>query len=203
MLPRFALKHGIRVTVVDTDAEVVIEVGEMPVFAREDVGYGVRSTADSPHAETFVVWLSSEIGLRTVLSYKVDGVTVFAEPAAPEEEAIAVVLTGDALKGQDASLRACGRCHVVGEINRMAGIGSTPSFAVLRTMADWQERFEIFYVLNPHPAFTIIPEVIEEFDETRPSPIAPVTVTLEEIEDIVAYVAAMDPADLGAPIAHQ
>lgn len=203
MLPRFTLKHGVRVTAVKDGAEAVLGADGTPVFARDGVSYGLVLTGDSPHGETFANWLSSEIGLRTVLSFKVDGEAVFSEPVAAEEEVVVAVLTGDALRGQDASLRACGRCHVVGDINRMAGIGSTPSFAVLRTMADWQERFEIFYVLKPHGAFTIIPEVIEDFDETRPSPIAPVTVTLEEIEDIVAYVAGMDPADLGAPIAHQ
>ncbi len=203
MLPRFALKHGVRVTVVESDAEAVLGEAGVPVFAKEGVGVGLVLTTDSPHGETFAAWLTSDIGLRTVLSFKVDGDSVFSEPVVVQEEVAEVALSGDARRGQDASLRACGRCHVIGEINRMAGIGSTPSFAVLRTMGDWQERFEIFYVLNPHPSFTIIPEVIEEFDETRPSPIAPVTVTLEEIEDIVAYVAGIDPADLGAPIAHQ
>ncbi len=203
MLPRFALKHGVRVTVVDGGAEAVLGTDGVPVFAKGDVGYGLSLTTDNAHGETFANWLSSEIGLRTVLSFKIDGEAVFSEPVVAEEEVVVATLTGDALRGQDASLRACGRCHVIGDINRMAGIGSTPSFAVLRAMTDWQEKFEIFYVLKPHGAFTIIPEVIEEFDETLPSPIAPVTVTLDEIEDIVAYVAGMDPADLGAPIAHQ
>ncbi|SFL01728.1 cytochrome c [Shimia haliotis] len=203
ILPRFALKHGVRVTVVDSGAEAVLSAEGAPVFAKDGVAYGLILTRDSSHGETFANWLASDIGLRTVLGFKVDGEAVFSEPVVAKDEVVAAALSGDALRGQDASLRACGRCHVVGDINRMAGIGSTPSFAVLRTMENWQEKFEIFYVLKPHGAFTIIPEVIEEFDETLPSPIAPVTVTLDEIEDIVAYVAGIDPADLGAPIAHQ
>lgn len=203
ILPRFALKHGVRVNVVESGGQAVLDQAGVPVFTKGDAGYGLVLTSDNPHGETFAVWLTSEIGLRTVMSFKVNGVVVFAAPLPPDVEVEVVVPSGDVLRGQDASLRACGRCHVVGEVNRMAGIGSTPSFAVLRTLNNWQERFEIFYVLNPHPAFTIIPDVIEEFDETRPSPIAPVRVTLEDIEDIVAYVAGIVPADLGAPIAHQ
>ncbi|MGR3714498.1 MAG: hypothetical protein ACU0A6_15410 [Shimia sp.] len=203
MLPRFALKHGVRVVVVDADADARLGRDGVPVFSKGDAGYGLSLVQDSAHGETFRAWLISEIGLRTVLSFKTDGEAVFAAPAVAEAEVEEVVLSGDAKRGQTASLRACGRCHVIGDINRMQGIGSTPSFAVLRSLEGWQERFEIFYVLNPHPAFTIIPEVIEEFDETLPSPIAPVSVTLEEIEDIVAYVASMDPADLGALIEHQ
>lgn len=203
ILPRFALKHGVRVTVVEGEAEAVLGADGVVVFAKDGENVALSLTSNSPHGETFASWLSSEIGLRTVLSFKVDGEAVFAAPVVAEAEVEVAALSGDALRGQDASLRACGRCHVVGEINRMAGIGSTPSFAVLRTMDNWQEKFEIFYVLKPHGSFTLIPEVIEEFDETLPSPIAPVTVTLEEIEDIVAYVAGIDPADLGAPIAHQ
>ena len=110
---------------------------------------------------------------------------------------------GEAGRGADWAVGAWGRGHVVGEVNRMNGMGSTPSFAVLRSLDDWLERFLAFYALNPHPSFTIIPDVTEPFDETRPSPISPVTLTLEELENIVAYTATMDPADLGSPIAHQ
>ena len=35
--------------------------------------------------------------------------------------------------GEKLSYIDCGRCHVIGERNRMGGIGSTPGFAVNRT----------------------------------------------------------------------
>ena len=70
-------------------------------------------------------------------------------------------------------------------------------------MSNWQERFETFYVLNPHPAFTQIDEVPPPFDPARPSPIHPVEMTLEDLDEILGYVATMTPADLGAPIRHQ
>ena len=76
---------------------------------------------------------------------------------------------GDALRGEEVSLSHCGRCHVVSDKNRMNSIGSTPSFAVLRTLRDWEDRFQAFYVLNPHPAFTQITDVTKPFDATRPS----------------------------------
>ena len=41
------------------------------------------------------------------------------------------------------------------------------------------------------------------FPINRPSPIVPVEVTLDEVEAILAYVAEMAPADLGAPIQFQ
>lgn len=207
ILPRFTLKHGVRVTIVDDTAEAagMLHVeGSTPVFSQADVTYGLTVTdVADPHMARFAQWLTGEVGLRTVVSFKPDGEALFAPPVAPRSTSEDVVIEGDANRGAQLALQACGRCHVVGEINQMAGIGSTPSFAVLRSLEDWMERFTAFYALNPHPAFTVIPDVTLPFDETRPSPISPVRLTLEELENIVAYTATIVPADLGAPIAHQ
>lgn len=206
MLPRFTLKHGVRVTVVDEgDASgSLIADGDTVVFSRGGTNYGLTvHDTDDPHMATLATWLTGDVGRRTILSFKKDGHAVFEAPVVLAEVEEAVELEGDAARGADLALSACGRCHVVGEVNRMNGIGSTPSFAVLRSLDDWLERFLAFYALNPHPSFTIIPDVTEPFDETRPSPISPVTLTLEELENIVAYTATVDPADLGSPIAHQ
>lgn len=206
MLPRFTLKHGVRVTVVGEGdaAGSLIEGGDKAVFSRGGTNYGLTvHVSDDPHMATLAAWLTGDVGRRTILSFKQDGQAVFEAPVVAAEVEEAVELEGDAARGADLALSACGRCHVVGEANRMNGIGSTPSFAVLRSLDDWMERFWAFYALNPHPSFTIIPDVTEPFDETRPSPISPVTLTLEELENIVAYTATMDPADLGSPIAHQ
>ncbi len=102
--------------------------------------------------------------------------------------------------GERLSFVHCGRCHVIGERNRWGGIGSTPGFAVIRTWASWEEKMRGFYALNPHPAFTQIPGVTAPFPEARPSPIAPVELTLEELERIVDYARTVAPAELGAPI---
>lgn len=206
LLPRFMLKHGVRVTPVGpgetADARLDPDGGKA-AFSDASHTFGLVLVTTSPHAEKFADWLTSDVGLRTVTSFKIDGTEIYGPPKEVVEEVVETVLSGDAQSGQQTSVTACGRCHVVGDINRMAGIGSTPSFAVLRTLGDWQERFETFYVLNPHPAFTIITDVTLPFDESRPSPISPIEVTLDELENIVAYVAAMAPAELGSPIEHQ
>lgn len=87
----------------------------------------------------------------------------------------------------------CGRCHVIGDLNKYGGIGSTPSFRALRGFDDWRERFSVFYTLNPHPAFTQVAGVTPPFPASRPSPIAPIEVTTDEIERFTAYVQDMEP----------
>lgn len=94
----------------------------------------------------------------------------------------------------------CGRCHVIGPRNRMGGIGSTPGFPVIRTWPDWEAKMRGFHALNPHPAFTQVEGVTPPFPADRPSPIHPLRLTEEQIERIVAYARALEPADLGAPI---
>ena len=89
---------------------------------------------------------------------------------------------------------------MVNEKTRMTTIGSTPSFALMRSFPDWDSRFEGFYALNPHPSFTIVAEVTGPFDETRPPPIAPLELSLEDIEAILAFVRTIEPADLGSPL---
>ena len=82
----------------------------------------------------------------------------------------------------------------------MNGIGSTPSFAVIKALPDWDLRFQAFYVLRPHAAFTQIEDVTPGFDPELPPPIVPVEMTLDDLNDLMAYVATITAADLGAPI---
>ncbi len=206
LLPRFKLKHGVRVhvTTPNTKADVVLaQDGAVDIFSKDAVTYRLAWQDSNPQARKFADWLRSDIGLRTVLSFKIDGKPPYSKATEVLVTTPQVSLAGNVARGREASLRACGRCHVVGEVNRMNGIGSTPSFAVLRTLTDWQEKFETFYILNPHPSFTIVLDVTLPFDAARPPPIVPIKVTLNELEDIVAFVAAMAPANLGAPIQHQ
>jgi mono/diheme cytochrome c family protein len=174
-----------------------------PVFKGDGTLWRIDRTGDHPGAERFAEWLASEIGQRTVTSYEVAGHAPFTLPGIAEEVEAATDFDGDAAAGKRVSLAQCGRCHVVAPENRMNAMGSTPSFAVLRTMPDWAARFQSFYVLKPHPAFTQVEEVTAPFPIDRPSPIVPVKVTLDEVEAILAYVAEMPPADLGAPLQFQ
>ncbi|MEK9942324.1 MAG: hypothetical protein VW771_07600, partial [Gammaproteobacteria bacterium] len=56
-------------------------------------------------------------------------------------------------EGLDLSIQYCSRCHVIGEYNRLGGIGNTPSFNWMVKSDDWRERFTTFYTRRPHPVF--------------------------------------------------
>lgn len=209
VLPRFSLKTSIRVTVLapqDPDAHAALspQAEGRAVFTGQGETWRLAVLdADNPHVARFSDWLSSDPGQAAVAGFVVDGAALFGPPAEQEREVVALELDGDATRGADLSLSLCGRCHVVGDMNRLDGIGSTPSFAVLRTFGDWQRRFTAFYALNPHPSFTQVEDVTPPFDPMRPPAIAPVEMSLDQLDDIVAYVAQIPPADLGPPIAHQ
>ena len=200
ILPRFSLKTGIRV-IADDAGVLVLETAPPgdPVFARADVVYHLRIERDARH-ERFRDWLLSDIGKNTVESFAPEQGAPFSasfEVTATQQEA---AVDGDALRGEQLSITHCGRCHVISPRNKMNGLGSTPSFAVLRAMPDWSERFEAFFALNPHPAFTQIDGLTPPFDPERPSPIHPVQMTLEELEAILAFVSVIKAAELGAPL---
>lgn len=102
--------------------------------------------------------------------------------------------------GEKLTLFHCGRCHVINERNKYGGIGSTPSFGALRTMDDWEDRFDAFWTLAPHPAFTQVEGVTEPFPINRPSPIYPMELTLDEVETIKIFTRTIAPKDLGAEV---
>lgn len=201
VLPRFSLKTQTRITVVAPDADADASFGTDGFVAFQGLDQIWRlSLGDDADAQRFADWLRSDVGRNTVDSFQVDGVVLFTSKIEKEEVVVELTYDGDALRGEAVSLTYCGRCHVVNEKNRMNSIGSTPSFAVLRTLDNWQGRFETFYVLKPHPAFTQIEDLTEPFDPTRPSPIHAMEMTLEDLENIMAFVQGIPPADLGRPI---
>lgn len=209
--PRFSLKTGVRVTVVAQDPQLAegaegadLWLTTAPVgataFGREEQVWYLGERGDDPDARRFLEWLSSEAGHGAITGFApAEGAAYRPVTADPRAEAAALP-EGDAAAGGELALALCGRCHVVGEVNRMKGIGSTPSFALLRGLADWQDRFDAFYALNPHPSFTQVEDVTPGFDPARPPPIVPLRLKLDELEAIIAYVARLAPADLGAPI---
>ena len=85
----------------------------------------------------------------------------------------------------------------------MRGLGSTPSFMVLRALPDWAERFQQFYVRKPHGSFTQVAGVTAPFSPEHPPPIFPVQISLDDLEAILAFVAEVPAADLGAPLQFQ
>ena len=221
LVPRFSLKTGIKVTPVDAaegaaaDAllgpRTAVGTGR-PAFARDDTLYLCRAApADGEDGESeraararrFCDWIVSDIGQRAVESFAPDGARLYVAAAAAPTVRDDPAVVGDPLAGKRLALALCGRCHVVGPENRMNGLGSTPSFAMLRTLSDWRDRFTGFYLLNPHPAFTQVADATDPFDASRPPPIVPLRLTLDDLEAILAFVAGVDPADLGAEIEHQ
>lgn len=203
LLPRFSLKTGIRVTAAAQGDMVLSESGQgVPVMQRGDTVY-VLSIGDDARQQRFQDWLTSEIGIRTIESFVPAEGNPFTAPLPVLAEETELIFEGDPEAGAVLSLTHCGRCHVIGPQNAMNSIGSTPSFAVLRAMRDWDNKFLSFYVLRPHGVFTQIDGLTEPFDPAVPPPIAPVRITPEDLDAILAYVAQVEPADLGAPLQFQ
>ncbi len=206
ILPRFSLKTQVRVEQVADPAGADIVLGTEGRALFEGAGRVWHMDVVTPgdaDAERLADWLRSDVGRRTVLGYAPEGTALFAPPPERAVAVVAVEMTGDAVLGHDVARQKCTRCHAVDDESRMSGIGSTPSFAVLRSLADWQARFAAFYALKPHGAFMIVEGLDPLFPADRPPPIAPVEVTLDEVEALIAYVAALPAADLGAPLVHQ
>lgn len=104
---------------------------------------------------------------------------------------------GDPEKGRALSLEHCTRCHVVGDYNPMGGIGSTPSFQLLRGMKDWRERFESFYARRPHPVHVRV-EGLPKLTDLPPNA-APFTITISDVEHIVSFVETMPHGQTSKP----
>lgn len=202
-MPRFSLKTQIKVELVDApdSADLVFGSEGRALFEGLDTVWSVTAPnqADAD-AKRLNDWLTSDVGMRTITSFAPDGAALFAPPSAQQRDVVAVEISGDAVLGLSVSQDQCARCHAVDEATRKKTIGSTPSFFVLRAMGDWEERFAAFYALNPHPAFTQIEDVTPPFPIDRPSPIAPIALSISDLEAVMAYVSALAPADLGAPL---
>lgn len=230
LVPRFSLKHGVRIEIAAASAETLADgaahadilIGPQPVAeALRDAGSGeglraafyVDGDADQNYAvmvmagagmpdkaAAFAEWLTSEIGQRTIVSFARPGQPAY-QPGAMKVEPVAVpIAEGDADEGEKLAHFHCGRCHVISDKNRFGGIGSTPSFPALRAIPDWRAKFEVFWTLNPHPSFTQVIDITPPFDPDRPPHIAPVILTQEDLEAIMAFAARVEPKDLGAAV---
>ncbi|MEH6644757.1 hypothetical protein [Sulfitobacter sp.] len=202
LLPRFSLKHGVRITQIDEGGDVVIGHEGVPVFAGLDAIWHVSGPKVGGPA-LFTEWLLADIGKRTIHAFQPEGVAIFTAQIEDEGALPAAVFEGDPLLGETLSLRHCGRCHVINDTNRMDGMGQTPSFALMRTFDDWRDRFATFYILNPHPSFTQIADITQPFAAHLPPAIVPLEMTQGELDNILSYVATIAPADLGAPLQSQ
>ncbi|NDR56791.1 hypothetical protein FPS10_10185 [Pseudoruegeria sp. M32A2M] len=207
LLPRFSLKNSIPITLVapgEPAQATFAPEGDVAAFAQDEALWFVAlspEASDHPHLSKFLDWLGSDAGSRAIEGFA--GPPVFSVAAVLRAEVEEEEISGDLVRGAALSLTHCGRCHVIGPQNAMNGVGSTPSFAVLRTLENWHDRFAAFYALKPHPSFTQVAEITPPFPAGLQPTLAPVELTLDELADITAYAASLSPADLGAPIQHQ
>ena len=206
LLPRFGFKHRIRVTAVpDGEADMALGIDSDGPFVFRDAdgaefNLAIESEAVRDQAETFREWLASGPGKAAIEGFAPDGEQLFFTEIIVVEVEVEEVFEGDEARGSDLALLHCGRCHVIDERNRMGGIGSTPSFAALRGRGNWSDLFRAFYTHNPHPSFTQVDGVTQPFDPNKAVHIAPVEITLDEVEAITAFVATITPKDLGRPV---
>lgn len=205
ILPRFKLKHRILVVPVgpqDT-ADLALVTGDSGkrVFAR-DGGEIFRLVVQTPGAgaDKFSDWMLSTPGKSAIESFPRGGPAMFITELPEVVVDDTPEITGDVALGSRLALVHCGRCHVVDKRNRMGGIGSTPSFAAMRARGHWYDLFQSYWAQNPHPSFTEVVGVTEPFGVDNVSHIAPVKITLEEIDAIVAFVETLTPLDLGRPV---
>ena len=98
-------------------------------------------------------------------------------------------------KGREVVRQHCTRCHVVPNMNPYGGIGSTPSFAALKWLSDWEQRFEVFYTLPPHPALVKISGFSEERVASLPAFVAEIELQIDDVEAIVAFVRTLTTPD--------
>ncbi len=72
--------------------------------------------------------------------------------------------------GKSAAIKACSKCHVIGDYNRLGGIGSTPSFWIMaRKPKSYVPRLLTFRERRPHRSM--------KFDVTK-----------HDIDNIIAYI---------------
>lgn len=98
---------------------------------------------------------------------------------------------GDSEKGRALAEKHCSRCHVVGGHNPLGGANNTASFQMIIKMSDGLERFRSFYARRPHPVFVRVPGV-ERWSKVQ-GYAAEFTLTLDQVDDIVAFVKTLEP----------
>ena len=96
-------------------------------------------------------------------------------------------------RGKSLVRQHCSRCHVIPGLNPYGGIGSTPSFSAMKWLDDWRRRFEIFYILPPHPALVRIDGVSDPRNKSLPAFCSEIVMSLEDLDDILNFVDTIKP----------
>ena len=134
----------------------------------------------------------------SLLTGLVLGMTSLVSVSAVQAEQSALLKQGEKLVRQH-----CTRCHVVGDLNKYGGIGSTPSFGAIKSLPDWQDRFAAFWSLLPHPSVV----QVEGISPERPKDLLATTkqtfLTPDEVDAILTYVDTVPVKDLGGTVRYQ
>ncbi len=211
LLTRFRFKTRIRIAAASDNgnADIALKTGPdadgiVVMSSTSDDVYRLSVSASDEsklkNISKFKKWLSSKPGRSAISKFKIDGKEVFIPGVEQQAEIEVLEVDGDANAGSKLALLHCGRCHVIDHRNTFGGIGSTPSFGAMKTLPNWFDRFSSFWSINPHPSFTQVEDVTEPFDPSRPPHIAPILLTLEEVEAITAFVVKLPVKDLGAKV---
>ena len=202
LLTRFRFKHRIDVAPVGDGGDMVLGETGARVFAEGETDWHVEIATDDAAkremAETFIDWMTSEPGRAAIEAFAPGGTPLYTTAEAEVEEVVPDTFEGDDAAGSELALLHCGRCHVIDSRNKWGGIGSSPSFTALRGRENWLALFSAFYLKNPHPSFTQVEGVTDPFE--RQPAVAPIEITVEELEAILAFVSNLAALNLGAEV---
>lgn len=106
-------------------------------------------------------------------------------------------------QGEQLVRQHCTRCHVVGDLNKYGGIGSTPSFGAIKSLPDWQDRFAAFWSLLPHPSVVQVEGISPERPKGVLATTKQIVLTPAEVEAILAYIDTVPVKDLGSGVRYQ
>lgn len=200
LLVRFMLKTQRRGELAPPPADLILGEAGTPAIAQGDRLWRLETQSANDAAARFAAWLTGEVGRAAIAAFTPRQGPAFAPPQIAAAAPDAPVFEGDPTQGARLAAAHCGRCHQTGMAGGYGNLANTPSFAALRALPDWAERFMAFYALNPHPAIMQVEGITPPFDPDRPPAMVPVEITFAEAEAIQAYAATIPAADLGRPV---
>ena len=106
-------------------------------------------------------------------------------------------------KGEVLVRQHCTRCHVVADLNKYGGIGSTPSFGAIKSLPDWQDRFAAFWSLLPHPSVVQVEGLSPERPKGFLATTKQIFLDMNDVDAIQAYVDTVPVKDLGVGISYR
>ena len=134
----------------------------------------------------------------SLLTGLVLGMTSLVSVSAVQAEQSTLLKQGEKLVRQH-----CTRCHVVGDLNKYGGIGSTPSFGAIKSLPDWQDRFAAFWSLLPHPSVVQVEGISPERPKDLLATTKQIFLTPDEVDAILTYVDTVPVKDLGGTARYQ